>query len=155
MSKPTKEQWEALREELSLVSALYLVIDGIPFIIHEARSKQKIVVSFYICGWFYGVWHKDHFFTKYLGTVEKCIHTKKELEKWYKLEKKLFGKKKADEWKAKQNFTYKTVIFPSLMAFKRHITKVANTIEIIDYKEYRTASELYQKAHPEYFRKGE
>ncbi len=151
----TREQWQDLRNDLGLYSSIYLLIDGIPFTIKEERSKQKIVVCFYICGWFFGSWYNDHFFTKYFREITKCFHTKKVLEKWYKLEKSLYGKKKADAWKEKQYYTYKSPLFPSLNSFQRHITKVAKSIEVIDYERFKTASEVYKKAHPEYFRNNE
>ncbi|MEQ8577593.1 MAG: hypothetical protein RIC57_03435 [Balneola sp.] len=150
--KPSKEEWNALGNDIGLYSSVYLLIDGIPFTIKEERTKQKIVVSFYICGWFYGVWLNDHFFTKYLREVRKCFHTKKDLDKWYKIRKSHYGKKQADEWKEGTYYTYRTPYFPSLKSFQRHITKVAETISIIEYKEYEESSKNYKKANPEYFR---
>jgi len=148
----TKEQWKSIRKDLGLFSSVYLLVDGIPFSVMEKRDGQKIVVTFYIGAWFYGAWLNDHFFTKYLREVSKCFHTKKDLDKWYKIRKRHYGKKQADEWKEGTYYTYRTPYFPSLKSFQRHITKVADTISIIEYKEYEEASKNYKKAHPEYFR---
>lgn len=148
----TKEEWEALRDDLGLFRSIYLLIDGIPFVIKEERNKQKIVVMFYICGWFRGEWLSNHFFSKYLRTIKKRASSKKELTEWYKLKKSLYGKKKADEWKAQQFYTYQSPTFPSFRSFQLHITKVAKSIEVIDYERFKTDSEIYKKAHPEYFR---
>lgn len=155
-NKLNKQQWDHLRDKLGLYRSIYLMIDGIPVSVSEARNGQRIVIELFICSWFKGIWLEDHFFTKYLREVKKALYSKKEMEKWYKMWKTLEGKKAADERKKNAYITYRTPVFPSLKNFQRHMNKVAERIEIIpDHETYTAYAKDYQEKHPEYFKSPE
>jgi len=144
--KPTKQQWDEVKNSLSGVfGSVYLRCDGYLINASIRRSKMKLVVAVFVNGWMKGSdqWHGKErdldkmgdISRKFLRLSRRSLHTAKEIAKY----KKEFGAKWCKERGINGKYCVTSPIFSTPGAFINHIKKHNESIEVLDYETYKQA----------------
>jgi len=126
----TKQEWIEAEKHLSQFTHLEFMCDEYALTIYEMRYKNRIVISFYVNGWFKGIWYdeceeRSRFFRK----IEKRIYKDKKVEtamkRLYKMDKKEF----------KPTFSEYLCYWTSFKSFKSHLIKNNKEIKWLNKPE--------------------
>jgi hypothetical protein len=140
--KPTKQQWEEVKQNLSGVYGnAYFRCDG--YLIHAAieRSKMKLHITVYVNGWIKGtlVWHGFERDMDKMSDIARrffCLSSKGPSAKRIARNKKIFGAKFCKEEGLNDRYYSAFPWFRTSGAFITHLKKRNQSIEVLDRDAY-------------------
>jgi hypothetical protein len=152
ISKPTKQQWDEVKRELSTpYYSVYFLIDGYAVAAQVQIDKMRLVIAVYVNGYMKGqdIWHGRESEIDKLPDIPRrfyAIKRKGRSAKEIKQYERAFGKRKTKEMGIYDRFFCTLLYFSTPGAFITHIKKHNQDIQIVDYDTYKAALDKHLAA---------
>jgi hypothetical protein len=152
MAKPTQQQWDAAKSELSGVfGRAYFLIDGYKVAAVVKQNKMRLMITVYVNGEIDGenVWHGWDSDIEQMPEIARRFYTLKskgEGQKKIKQYEKVLGKRRAKKMGIYKRYVFAWPYFSTAGAFIAHIKKHNEDIQIVDYDTHKAALDKHLAA---------
>lgn len=152
MAKPTKQQWDAIKTELSGVFGRgYFLTDSYAVVAKVEKYKMRLMIAVYVNGKITGkdMWHgRENEIDKMPDIARRfyAIKSKGRSAKEIKQYERAFGKRETKRMGIYDRFFITLPYFSTPGAFIAHIKKHNQDIQIVDYDTYKAALDKHQDA---------
>ena len=142
---PSPDQLKVLIAQLQKpYGAVYLKVDGYLICAEVSQQKMTLKIIVYVNGWTKGAWtwhgkeseldNMTEIAKRFYCLSKKSLYSGKQLKAWVKF---YGGEKKAREKGIFEKRCFASFIFSSANSFINHIKKNNQSIEVIDYTDYK------------------
>jgi hypothetical protein len=152
-AKPTKEQWDEVKRELSTpYCSVYFLIDGYAIVAQVDRAKMRLVITVYVNGYMRGedIWYGKERDVDKITEIARRFYCQKRKAfrsaKDIKDLEKLLGKRECKKKGIYDKWLNVAPWFSTPGAFITHIKKHNQDIQIVDYDTYKAARDKHLAA---------